>query len=161
MATVDVYLDGTLFSADVAARTAHRYQRTVNGIERGRSALGEHSVSALTTITRKSLQSPHEIIDEYRKLGFHSISLRPLSPYGFARKAKVRNGYPIDDFLKFYQVALDHLLAVNREGYFMEETYGRLLLSQLLTPFSHGYVDLRSPTGVGLGAVVYDYDGQV
>jgi His-Xaa-Ser system radical SAM maturase HxsB len=137
------------------------YQRTVEGIERGRRALGEDSVSALTTLTRKSLETPREIIDEYRKLGFHSISLRPLSPYGFARKTRNRNGYPINDFLKFYQVALDHILAVNRNGYFMEETYGRLLLSQLLTPFSHGYVDLRSPTGAGLGAVVYDYDGQV
>lgn len=137
------------------------YQRTVEGIERGRRALGEDSVSALTTLTRRSLEAPREIIDEYRKLGFHSISLRPLSPYGFARKTENRNGYAISDFLKFYQVALDHLLAVNRKGYFMEETHGRLLLSQLLTPFSHGYVDLRSPTGAGLGAVVYDYDGQV
>ncbi|MHB1272202.1 MAG: His-Xaa-Ser system radical SAM maturase HxsB [Rhodanobacter sp.] len=137
------------------------YQRTVEGIERGRKALGEDAVSALTTLTRRSLKAPHEIIDEYRKLGFHSISLRPLSPYGFARKTGACNGYPMADFLQFYEVALDHLLTVNREGYFMEETYGRMLLSQLLTPFSHGYVDLRSPTGAGLGAVVYDYDGRV
>lgn len=135
------------------------YERTVKGIELGRKVLGEHSVSALTTLTRRSLDVPTEIIDEYRKLGFHSISLRPLSPYGFARKTERRNSYPIDDFLRFYAVALDHLLAVNHSGYFMEETYGCMLLGQLLTPFSHGYVDLRSPTGAGLGAVVYDYDG--
>jgi His-Xaa-Ser system radical SAM maturase HxsB len=137
------------------------YQRTIEGIERGRKALGEDAVSALTTLTRRSLEAPREIIDEYRKLGFHSISLRPLSPYGFARKTEGRHGYPMADFLRFYEVALDHLLAVNRAGYFMEETYGRMLLSQLLTPFSHGYVDLRSPTGAGLGALVYDYDGRV
>lgn len=137
------------------------YQRTVEGIERGRKVLGEDAVSALTTLTRRSLEAPREIIDEYRKLGFRSIFLRPLSPYGFARKTEGRIGYPMADFLQFYEVALDHLLAVNRAGYFMEETYGRMLLSQLLTPFSHGYVDLRSPTGAGLGAVVYDYDGRV
>ena len=137
------------------------YRRTVEGIERGRRALGEDSVSALTTLTSRSLGVPIEIIDEYKKLGFHSISLRPLSPYGFAKKTKVRNGYTIPDFLRFYDVALDHILSVNRGGYTMEETYASLLLSQLLTPFSHGYVDLRSPTGAGLGAVVYDYDGQV
>lgn len=137
------------------------YRRTVEGIDRGRKALGEASVSALTTLTRRSLEVPQEIIEEYRKLGFHSISLRPLSPYGFARKTAGRNGYAMDEFLKFYGAALDHLLAVNRSGYFMEETYGRMLMSLLLTPFSHGYVDLRSPTGAGLGALVYDYDGQV
>ncbi|KAF1717920.1 His-Xaa-Ser system radical SAM maturase HxsB [Pseudoxanthomonas yeongjuensis] len=137
------------------------YKRTVEGIGRGRRALGDDAVSALTTLTSRSLQVPTDIIDEYRKLGFHSISLRPLSPYGFARKTAVRNGYGISDFLRFYEVALGHILAVNRQGYAMEETYGSLLLSQLLTPFSHGYVDLRSPTGAGLGTVVYDYDGQV
>jgi len=137
------------------------YRRTVEGIELGRKVLGDHAVSALTTLTRRSLRAPVEIIDEYRKLGFHSISLRPLSPYGFARKTETRNGYPIGDFLRFYAMALDHLLEVNRSGFLMEETYGRMLLGQLLTPFSHGYVDLRSPTGAGLGAVVYDYDGTV
>lgn len=137
------------------------YRRTVDGIERGRKALGDDAVSALTTLTRRSLEVPKEIIDEYRKLGFHSISLRPLSPYGFARKTDARHGYTISDFLKFYEAALDHLLLVNREGYFLEETYTRMLLSLLLTPFSHGYVDLRSPSGAGLGAVVYDYDGRV
>jgi len=137
------------------------YRKTVDGIERGRRVLGDDAVSALTTLTRRSLQVPKEIIDEYRKLGFHSISLRPLSPYGFARKTGARHGYTIGDFLKFYEVALDRLLQVNRNGYFLEETYTRMLLSLLLTPFSHGYVDLRSPTGAGLGAVVYDYDGRV
>lgn len=137
------------------------YSRTLAGIERGRAALGDDAVSALTTLTKRSLDAPEAIIDEYRKLGFHSISLRPLSPYGFARKTQQRNGYDMDEFLGFYAKALEHLLAVNRSGYRLEETYASLLLSQLLSPFAHGYVDLRSPTGAGFGAVIYDYDGQV
>lgn len=137
------------------------YRRTIEGIERGRQFLGNDAVSALTTLTRRSLEYPAEIIDEYCRHEFHAISLRPLSPYGFARKTEARNGYTIDEYLSFYARALDYLLAINRSGYVMEETYGRLLLGQLLTPFSHGYVDLRSPTGAGLGAVVYDYDGAV
>jgi His-Xaa-Ser system radical SAM maturase HxsB len=156
-------LDGPewLHNANRPRPEGDSYRRTIEGIERGRKVLGEDAVSALTTLTRRSLDSPIEIIDEYRRLGFHSISLRPLSPYGFARKTGARNGYPIADFLGFYEVALDHLLAVNRSGYILEETYGRMLLAQLLTPFSHGYVDLRSPCGAGLGSVVYDYDGAV
>nr|WP_276510755.1 His-Xaa-Ser system radical SAM maturase HxsB [Oleiagrimonas soli] len=137
------------------------YRRTLEGIERGRKVLGEHAVSALTTLTKRSLEAPEAIVEEYKKQGFHSIFLRPLSPYGFALKTANRNGYPIEDFLRFYAAALDHILAMNRSGYVMEEIYAGLLLSQLLSPFSHGYVDLRSPTGAGLGAVVYDYDGKV
>lgn len=137
------------------------HRRTLEGIERGRRALGADAVSALTTLTRKSLEHPTAIIDEYRKHGFHAISLRPLSPYGFAIKTQERSGYPMADFVRFYRIALDHLVAVNQSGFAMVETHGQLLLSQLLTPFSHGYVDLRSPTGAGLGAMVYDFDGRV
>ena len=137
------------------------YRRTIEGIERARRALGDDAVSALTTLTRRSLEAPEEIIEAYRTHGFHTISLRPLSPYGFARTGERRQGYPIRDFLGFYRRALAYLLEVNRSGYLLEETTASLLLSQLLTPFGHGYVDLRSPTGAGLGAVVYDYDGWV
>jgi len=136
------------------------YRRTLEGIERGRTALGDDAVSALTTLTKRSLEVPDAIIDEYRKLGFHSISLRPLSPYGFAAKTHDRKGYTTEAFLDFYARALNHLIEVNRSGFRMEETYASLLLSQLLGPFAHGYVDLRSPTGAGFGAVIYDYDGQ-
>ena len=137
------------------------YRRTVEGMARGRKALGDDAVSALTTLTKRSLEAPEVIIDEYRKLGLHSISLRPLSPYGFAAKTRERNGYGTAAFLAFYGRALEHLIAVNRSGYGMDETFASLLLSQLLGPFGHGYVDLRSPTGAGFGAVIYDYDGLV
>lgn len=156
-------LDGPewLHSANRPRPERDSYRRTIEGIERGRKVLGADAVSALTTLTARSLAVPKEIIDEYRKQGLHAIFLRPLSPYGFARRTQVRSGYSIHDFLRFYATALDHIMAVNREGYALEEVHGALLMSQLLTPFSHGYVDLRSPTGAGLGAVVYDYDGQV
>lgn len=137
------------------------YRRTIEGIERGRRRLGDDAVSALTTLTKLSLAVPEEIIDEYRKLGLHSISLRPLSPYGFATKTVSRTGYSTSDYLTFYKRAFEHLVAVNHSGYAMDESYAALLLSQLFTSFGHGYVDLRSPSGAGLGAVIYDYDGRV
>lgn len=137
------------------------YRRTLAGIELGRRWLGDDGVSALTTLTKRSLEVPEAIIDEYRKLGFHSISLRPLSPYGFANRTVHRTGYLSDDYLTFYRRAFEHLIEVNRSGYSIEESYASLLLSQLFTSFGHGYVDLRSPSGAGLGAVIYDHDGRV
>jgi His-Xaa-Ser system radical SAM maturase HxsB len=156
-------LDGPerLHNANRPRSERDSYRRTAIGIERARKALGHESVSALTTLTRRSLEFPKEIIDEYRKFGFHSIALRPLSPYGFARKTQDRNGYAIEDFLRFYAIALDYLIETNLSGYALDESFASILLSQLLTPFSHGYVDLRSPTGAGFGAIVYDYDGRV
>ncbi|WP_447594392.1 His-Xaa-Ser system radical SAM maturase HxsB [Stenotrophomonas rhizophila] len=137
------------------------YRRTIEGIDRGRRHLGEGVVSALTTLTQLSLTVPEAIIDEYRKIGLHSISLRPLSPYGFATKTAHRTGYTTSDYLAFYGKAFEHLVAVNQSGYSMEESYASLLLSQLFTSLGHGYVDLRSPSGAGLGAIIYDYDGRV
>ncbi|MEB2125783.1 His-Xaa-Ser system radical SAM maturase HxsB [Xanthomonas campestris pv. campestris] len=137
------------------------YRRTLNGIDLGRRWLGEDGVSALTTLTKLSLEVPEAIIDEYRKVGLHSISLRPLSPYGFANRTARRTGYSTEDYLAFYMRAFGHLIAVNRSGYALEESYASLLLSQLFTSFGHGYVDLRSPSGAGLGAVIYDHDGRV
>lgn len=137
------------------------HSRTLRGIDEARRVLGEHRVAALTTLTARSLETPEAIVDEYRRVGFHTIVLRPLSPYGFAVRSSRRTGYTQNQFLSFYRRALDHILAVNRDGYVLEEGTAALLLSQLATPFGHGYVDLRSPTGAGFGAVVYDYDGQV
>lgn len=156
-------LDGPNFLHNTNRPTPEKnsYERTLHGIEAVRSELGHDNVSALTTLTSKSLLYPEEIIDEYVKIGFNSISLRPLSPYGFAKKSSQRLDYSVNEYLKFYKRALDHLIKINSEGTFIAESYTSLLLSSIMTPFSSGYVDLRSPLGAGLGALIYNYDGGV
>ncbi|QQS10740.1 MAG: His-Xaa-Ser system radical SAM maturase HxsB [Rhodospirillales bacterium] len=137
------------------------HARAVSGIERARAALGHDRVSALMTTTKESLARPEEIVDEYVRLGFDSIFLRPLSPYGFAVKTKSYAGYDVDAWLDFYVRGLTHILELNRRGHRLVESYAAIVLSKMLTPFETGYVDLRSPAGIGIGAVVYNYDGSV
>ncbi|WP_201832796.1 His-Xaa-Ser system radical SAM maturase HxsB [Microvirga zambiensis] len=137
------------------------HELTIEGIQRARQALGQGSVSALTTLTRRSLERPNEIVDEYVRLGFRSIFLRPLSPYGFAKKSERRLGYTVEDYLRFYRAALGYILEINRNGHLIEEAYAKILLSSILTPFPTTYVDLRSPVGSGFGTLVYNYDGGV
>jgi His-Xaa-Ser system radical SAM maturase HxsB len=137
------------------------YERTVAGLDVTRRALGDDKVAALTTLTALSLKHPLEIIDEYVKLGFRSIFLRPLSPYGFAARANSRIGYSSAEFVAFYDIALRHILALNRGGIVIDEAYAALMLAHILTPFPTGYVDLRSPAGAGLGSLAYNYDGRV
>jgi uncharacterized protein len=64
------------------------YRRAIDGINRARAVLGKDRVSALMTTTAKSLTRGRDIIDEYRRLEFSDIFLRPISPYGFAMKTK-------------------------------------------------------------------------
>jgi uncharacterized protein len=137
------------------------HARVVANLARAREALGFDRVAALMTTTRLSLQYPEEIVDEYVRLGFTSIFLRPLSPYGFALRSRNTTAYPMRELLDFYVRALDHILALNASGTFLVETYAQLLLTRMLTPFATGYVDLQSPAGAGIGAVVYNYDGDV
>ena len=137
------------------------YQLTIDGLNKSRASLGSDRVSAIMTATKLSLQHPHEIVDEYVRHGFESIFLRNLSPYGFAVKTQSRIGYSIDEFLEFYRVTLEYILELNRQGINLVETYAQILLTRILTPFSTGYVDLQSPSGAGIGAAVYNYDGDI
>lgn len=135
--------------------------RTVEGLERARAKLGNDAISALPTVTRRALADPIGLVEQYRDLGFDSIFLRPISPYGFARRTQAAIGYSMFEFLAFYDVALEHILQINASGNYFEETYAAILLRHILTPFHSGYMDLRSPAGAGLGTLVYNYDGKV
>jgi uncharacterized protein len=137
------------------------YRVAVENIGRARAALGDDRVSAVMTTTERSLGLPREIVDEYVRLGFRSIFLRSISPYGFAVRTGLAARYAIDEFLAFYRTALDHILELNRRGTACKEIYAEILLRKMLTPFPTGYVDLQSPAGAGLGAVAYNYDGEV
>jgi uncharacterized protein len=137
------------------------YERTIEGISRVRNALGRDRVSALMTTTKLSLGRVRDIIDEYVAQGFRGIFLRPLSPYGFAIKTKWFKAYGADEWLEFYFGGLDYILSINRSGYAFSEFYAATILAKMLTPFEPGFVDLRSPAGIGIGAIVYNYDGEV
>lgn len=137
------------------------HARTVAALERARRVLGEHAVQAIATVTRRALDRPEEVVDAYVALGFRSLFLRPLSPHGFALRAAGRIGYTMDTYLAFYRRALTHLVRLNLAGTDIEEAYTTVLLRHMLTPYPSGYADLRSPTGAGLGAVVFNFDGQV
>jgi len=137
------------------------HQLAVAGIDRARMALGRDRVSALMTTTEASLGRVKDIIDEYLVCGFDGVFLRPLSPYGFAVKTRWYAAYDAERWLQFYREGLDYIIELNRTGTFFVEQYAAMILSKMLTPFETGYVDLMSPAGIGLGAAVYNYDGDV
>ncbi len=137
------------------------YQRFITGLEQARDRIGYDQVSALMTTTELSLGQVKEIIDEYLKLGFKGIFLRPLSPYGFAIKTKRFMAYNTERWLDFYKSGLDYIIELNRNGVEFSEYYSSLILKKMLTAQESGYVDLMSPAGIGIAAIVFNYDGKV
>jgi len=137
------------------------YERAIDGIHRARRALGHHSVGALMTTTAASLSRARDIIDEYIRADFGSIFLRPLSPYGFAIKTKFYQSYDQSKWLDFYFEGLDYIIELNLNGFEFIEQYAAMVLKKMLTPMQTSYVDLMSPAGIAIGAIVYNYDGTV
>lgn len=137
------------------------HELAVAGIRRAQEILGQDRVGALMTTTAASLERVEDIVDEYLRLGLDGIFLRALSPYGFAMKTKWFHSYDAARWLSFYERGLRYILEVNRRGRRFPELYASLLMQRMMTDRPIGYVDLRSPAGIGIGALVYNYDGKV
>jgi uncharacterized protein len=137
------------------------YELAVKGIKAAQQVLGKDRVGALMTTTDHSLERVEEIVDEYVALGLDGIFLRPLSPYGFAVKTKQLQKYDSKEWSDFYARGLRYILDINHNGTPFTEFYTALILTRMLTDRPIGYVDLRSPAGIGLGALVYNYDGRI
>jgi His-Xaa-Ser system radical SAM maturase HxsB len=137
------------------------WERTVTGIRSIQDELGVDWVAALMTTTEASFGRVREIIDTYRSLGLRDVFLRPLSPYGFAVRNRVHAAYDTQRWLAFYEEGLDYIIELNQAGHPIVEQYAALVLNKMLTNDDPGYVDLTSPAGIGIGALVYNYDGDV
>ena len=160
---ISTSLDGpqALHNANRPRPGGNSYEKTIEGIKLVREMLGRDQVSALMTTTEASLNRVKEIFDEYLSQDFNGIFLRPLSPYGFAIKTKSYRAYNTERWLDFYKEGLEYIIQLNRQGIPFVEYYALTVLKKMLTSDDPGYVDLMSPSGIGIGAVVYNYDGHV
>lgn len=116
---------------------------------------------AIQTTTSRSLSFAKEIVDEYVRLGFGQVFLRPLTRLGAAARCWDNIGYDADEFLKFYRTALNRIIEYNLKGISIKEYHASLFLSKILFGQSVNYMDLRSPCGAGIGQVAITANGNV
>lgn len=155
-------LDGpeALHNRNRPIHSQNTYEKFQEGYALSSTYVG-NTISPLLTLSKSSLTEIESIIEEYQKLGKPAISLRALSPYGFAVKTMSKIGYSAEEYIDFYLNALDYIIKMNLEGTYFREEFATLLLRRILTPYSTGYVDLQSPSGAGINALVYYYNGEV
>lgn len=160
---ISTSLDGPrdLHNANRPRPGGDSYERTIRGIASVREALGADRVSALMTTTEASLSQVKAIIDEYISRAFPGIFLRALSPYGFAIKTRSYRAYNTDRWLRFYKEGIEYIIEQNRQEHDFVEYYAATILKKMLTSDDPGYVDLTSPAGIGIGVIVYNYDGSI
>ncbi|MBQ9201300.1 MAG: His-Xaa-Ser system radical SAM maturase HxsB [Bacteroidales bacterium] len=157
---ISTSLDGPAFLHNQNRGKVDSYERVVAGIDKARSLLGKEKVSALMTTSNEGLNYPVEIVDEYVKLGFQSIFLRALNPYGLATDSVNWEVYT-QRFITFYKKAFERILEINKAGILFMEDFAAIVLRKMLTPYSTGFVDLQSPAGIVNSVLVYNYDGYV
>lgn len=121
----------------------------------------KNKISAIQTTTKASLEYPVEIIDQYLALNFNSIFLRPLTPLGSCKDNWNEIGYKAEEFVDFYQTALNYIIKLNLEGVKIIESHAAIFLKKILTNESVNYMELRSPCGGSIGQLAYNYDGAV
>ena len=115
----------------------------------------------LVTLTRKSLDYPKEIVDEYVKLGLDDIHLRFLNNLGTASKAWGKISYSVEDYLDFWNKAVDYIQQLNKKGIEIEERIIKVMKTKINEEFDPNYLDLRSPCGASIGQLAYNYDGSI
>jgi uncharacterized protein len=120
-----------------------------------------YHVEALLTTTKDTLPLWKEVVDTYVGLGCKALFLRPIDPFGFADRTRLRVDYPRSAYLEFYRNAVDYMLALNKQGVQVLERYAAIFLTKILRGVDPNFLDLRSPSGAGIGQLAYNYDGKV
>src|SRR5262245_52924172 len=120
-----------------------------------------YHVEALLTTTREALKYPVEIVDTYLNLGCRAIFRRPVDPFGFAGKTAKTIEYDRRAYHDFYRTAVEHILDLNRKGEQVLERYAAIFLTKILADDDPNFLDIRSPSGSGIGALAYNYDGKI
>ena len=137
------------------------YDAFIKNSERVKNVLGKDGCAPLLTISSTNLHNLREVIDKYVELGYNTVFLRALNPYGNAIKNKESLDYSTEEFIEAFKDALSYIIELNKEGINFTECFTALLLSRIFSPFSTGFVDLQSPSGAGISGAIYNYDGKI
>ncbi|WP_428157788.1 His-Xaa-Ser system radical SAM maturase HxsB [Desulfobacter sp.] len=149
--------------------SGNSYRKTVDQIRRISAELDKKDregktygrLNALPTISKDILSDHKSLVDLYVELGFQTIHLRPVNPFGFSEGHMNGSQYPAKEFLKFYRRCLDYILELNESGTVFLEKTALIFLQKILTRTDPGFMDIRSPCGAGIGQLAYNYDGRI
>lgn len=151
-----------IFLGGSSHKIATKWAKIINNRYSESAKKGYNSrLAALLTVSKHSLKYPQEIIDEYLKLGFNSIFLWPLNPFGIKQHDFKKISYSAEQFLRFYRSSLDYVLEINSSGNKFVERFSKYYLQKMLTDKDPGMLDMRSPCGAGIGQLAYNYNGDI
>lgn len=142
------------------------YEQVVKWIKRfndeyKKRGIKNRRINALITLTKKSLNHPKGVVDEYIKLGLKDIHLRFLNELGVAKRAWPKINYSVEEYLDFWKRAVGYIDKLKKQGKDINERMVSIMFSKIDNEFDPNYVDLRSPCGAAIGQLAYNYNGDV
>jgi len=145
-----------------AYQLAAGWMQTINAryVEMGLDPNLYH-VEALLTTTKDTLAIPRELVDTYVGLGCKTMFLRPVDPFGFAERTRLRVEYPRSAYIEFYRRTLDYILELNKRGVEILERYAAIFLTKIIKGEDPNFLDLRNPGGAGIAQLAFNYDGSI
>lgn len=135
--------------------------RRIRHINEVLSSRKKSPMNALPTITRKSLNYPKQIVEEYAKLGLRSIHLRYMNYLGVAISKWEQIGYKAEEFADFWKKGVENIIELNKKGIYIEERMSVIILTKILAKKDPMYTELMSPCGAGRTQIVYTENGDV
>lgn len=120
----------------------------------------KYALNAMMLVTRHSLPYHKEIIDEYERLGFDTIWIKPANALGAAIKNKHEAVCTTEEFLEFWKKSLEYLFEINKK-IILKENFSMILLKKILGKEDIKYVDLQNPCGAAINQLAYNYDGNI
>ena len=126
---------------------------------KSREVMGNNSISAISTVTKQTMEDSLAFVNSYLDLEFNSIFIRPLNLLGFAYQNN-NEQYDAQTFFEFYEKCLEYIFEINSTKLFIEENM-LIYLKKIFRPLTNNYLDMQSPSAYMNGVLVFNYNGLI
>jgi len=159
--TFSVSLDGNehIHNKNRILPGSKAHSKAIAGMQLIHDELGANRVATVTTVTKELTEDPVSIVEAHLSLGLTDMFIRPVSPYGFAQKQSFTFSMP--EYFEFYRELMQEVLLQNLKGIPIVEHSASIHIKRIFNPGFSGYADLKSPSGVVLNCILFNYDGKV
>ena len=135
------------------------YDQVIETMKRVKAKGGDMGV--LPTITKKSLEYPKEIIEEYLNHGITSLMSRNLNFMGFAKQIWKKLGYTPEEYIDFFAKQVDYIIELNKKGIPFVDIKLKFILQRMLSTEPRTFTCYGSPCGAVIGQIAYDEKGDI
>lgn len=137
------------------------YRDAIKGREILKAQPNGRFSGSILVLTKQTIGSVRDIIDEYVRMGTDTIHLKPVTKMGFGKSHWNDIGITFEEYWTAYVDAVEYMASLQDKGVMISELQLRFALQMLIDKAKPAYVDFRNPCGLVHGVLNYDIDGRI